>query len=93
MGVDRAGGPAADHAAPVHLILAKKMRVPILPVVISGTHTALPKHSLNFHGRQHLHIRILEPIPAEQFADLSVEDLTEMARTLLASQLEEMTPA
>jgi hypothetical protein len=37
--------------------------------------------------------QLLEPIPAEQFADLSVEDLTERVRTLVASQLEEMSPA
>jgi len=73
--------------------LAKKMAVPILPVVISGTNAALPKHSLNFHGRQHMHIRMLEPIPVEQFANMSVEDLTEMVRTRVANGLEEMTPA
>ena len=78
---------------PGAFILAKKMDLPILPVVISGTNAALPKHSLNFHGRQHMRIRMLEPIPAEQVASLSVEDLTEMVRTLVARQLEEMTPA
>jgi len=69
------------------------MDVPILPVVISGTNAALPKHSLNFHGRQHIHIRMLEPIPAEQVAHLSVEDLTERVRTLVANQLAEMMQA
>jgi hypothetical protein len=78
---------------PGAFILAKKMAVPILPVVISGTNAALPKHSLNFHGRQHMHIRMLEPIPVEQFANMSVEDLTEMVRTRVANGLEEMTPA
>ncbi|MCB2145414.1 MAG: 1-acyl-sn-glycerol-3-phosphate acyltransferase [Deltaproteobacteria bacterium] len=78
---------------PGAFILAKKMDLPILPMVISGTNAALPKHSLNFHGRQHMHIRMLEPIPAEQVGSLSVEDLTEKVRALVASQLEEMRPA
>ena len=77
---------------PGAFIIAKKMAVPILPVVISGTNAALPKHSLNFHGRQHMRIRTLEPIPAEQFATMSVEDLTEMVRTRVANGLEQMMP-
>ena len=78
---------------PGAFILAKNMDLPILPVVISGINAALPEHSLNFHGRQHMHIRILAPIPAERVANLSVEDLTELVRNLVASQLAEMTPA
>jgi len=72
---------------PGAFILAKKMGVPILPVVISGTHAALPKHSLNFHGRQHMHIRLLNPIPAEQVADMTVEALSERTRTIIATEL------
>lgn len=68
-------------------VLAQKMNIPILPVVISGTNAALPKHSLNFHGRQHMHIRVLDPIPAKRFTDMPVADLTEMVRDRLADEL------
>jgi len=71
--------------------LAQKMGVPILPVVISGTHAALPKHSLNFHGRQHMYIRVLSPIPPEQITDMTVEALSERVRTIIATELEKMT--
>ena len=68
-------------------ILAKKMQVPILPVVISGTKEALPKHSLNFHGSHKVRIRVLEPVDYERFADLSAKDTAEMVRDIIAAEL------
>ena len=68
-------------------ILAKKMAVPILPVVISGTRDALPKHSLNFHGSHQVRIRVLEPVDYERFADLSAKDTAEMIRDIIAAEL------
>ncbi len=38
--------------------LAKKMKIPILPIVISGTNKALPKYSVNFHGVQKIYLKI-----------------------------------
>ncbi|BBO69540.1 1-acyl-sn-glycerol-3-phosphate acyltransferase [Desulfosarcina alkanivorans] len=78
---------------PGAFILAKKMAVPILPVVISGTNAALPKHSLNFHGRQQMVIRILDPIPPEQFNDLSVEALSDRVHAIISDALKKMAPA
>lgn len=75
---------------PGAFVLAKKMKIPILPVVISGTHTALPKKSLNFHGRQQIRIRMLHPIEPEQFEKIPAEELTERVQALIASKLEEM---
>jgi len=69
-------------------ILAKKMMVPILPVVISGTRDALPKHSLNFHGSHKVSIKVLEPVPYERFADLSAKDIAEMIRDIIAAEIE-----
>jgi len=68
-------------------ILAKKMKIPILPVVISGTRDALPKHSLNFHGSHKVRIRVLEPVDYERFADLSAQDTAEMIRDIIAAEL------
>ena len=76
---------------PGAFILAKTMRIPILPVVISGTHAALPKHSLNFHGRQHMRIRVLDPIAPERFDGLAAETLAEQVRNLIAEALKTMT--
>ncbi len=69
------------------------MGVPILPVAISGTNAALPKYSLNFHGRQRLFIRLLPPIGVEQVSGMSVEGLAEMARAMIAGELAKLTSA
>ena len=65
---------------PGAFILAHQMKLPILAVAISGTQKALPKHSLNFHGRHEIRVEVLEEIPHEKFAQLSVEDTAEMVR-------------
>jgi 1-acyl-sn-glycerol-3-phosphate acyltransferase len=72
---------------PGAFILAHQMKLPILPVVIQGTKDALPKHSLNFHGRQHFRISVLDPIPYEVYSRQSVADTTDMVRRLIADAL------
>lgn len=74
---------------PGAFILAKKMHLPILPIVINGTKAALPKYSLNFHGHHRLRIEILEEIPPETVADLSAEELAESVRNTIAEQVDE----
>ena len=72
---------------PGAFILAQKMEVPILPVVIEGTRAALPKYSLNFHGRHQLRIRVLEAIAYPTFAGLTPEAISEMVRNRFAAHL------
>ena len=69
-------------------ILAKKMQIPILPVVITGTKTALPKHSMNFHGSQKMSIRVLEPVDYERFAHLTAKETGDMIRDIIAAELD-----
>ncbi len=70
--------------------LAKEKKVPILPVVVSGTNKALPKYSMNFNGIQKMYIRIFEEIPVSAFENLSVEDTALMVRRLIIEKLNEM---
>jgi 1-acyl-sn-glycerol-3-phosphate acyltransferase len=72
---------------PGAFILAHQMKLPILAVAISGTQKALPKHSLNFHGRHAIRIEVLEEIPYARFADLSVEQTADMVRQRIAAHL------
>ncbi len=65
--------------------LAHRMKLPILAVAISGTQKALPKHSLNFHGRHDIRIEVLEEIAYDTFAHLSVDDTAEMVRQRIMS--------
>ena len=52
------------HFKPGAFALASKLGLPVLPVVIAGTAAALPKHSLSFHGRQQITVRVLPPMQA-----------------------------
>lgn len=72
---------------PGAFILAKQLHVPILPVVIDGTRAALPKYSLNFHGRHPIRIKVLDAISPLDFADLTIEQLSGMVRTMIAAEM------
>lgn len=67
--------------------LAHKMKLPLLAVAINGTLRALPKYSLNFHGRHELDIEVLGEIPYSAFKDLSVEDTAKMVRARIAAHI------
>lgn len=70
--------------------LAKKKKIPILPVVISGTNKALPKYSINFHGKQKILIQIFDEIPYQAFEKLSVEETAAMVRDFIIKNLNEL---
>lgn len=70
-------------------LLAHKMKVPILPVVIAGTREALPKYSLNFHGKHNITIEVLSEIAVRDFETLSVEDTSEMVRKIISEKIRE----
>ena len=71
-------------------LLAKELNLPIMPVVIEGTRDALPKHGLLLEQRAELpiHIRILEPIPADVAE--SAEALSELVRNRMIEGLAEL---
>jgi 1-acyl-sn-glycerol-3-phosphate acyltransferase len=69
--------------------LALKTRTPILPIVIFGTADALPKRGFVLQGRHQIRIRVLDPIPPERYADMSVDELTTYVREVIASELGE----
>ena len=64
-------------------VLAKRLDVPILPLVINGSRTALPKNSFNFHGKTHVEVTVLDPINPETFADKTAKELAEEVQTLI----------
>lgn len=74
---------------PGAFILAHQAKVPIQPLVINGTKNALPKHSIGFHGHHPIDLRILEPIPYQAFAELSVEETAQMVRELILEHVKE----
>ncbi len=68
-------------------ILAKKMRVPIMPVIVEGTRFALPKYSVNFHGKHPIRVRVLDEIPYEEFASLTEEELSKKVWDYMNAEL------
>jgi 1-acyl-sn-glycerol-3-phosphate acyltransferase len=72
---------------PGAFLLAHKMKRPLLAVAINGTRKALPKYSLNFHGRQELAIEVLGEIPYSEFKDLSVDETAAMVRERIAAHV------
>ena len=70
-------------------IVAKKMKIPILPIAINGSKNALPKHSLNFHGRHKMRIKVLDEIGYERFKDLSVEETAALVRKRIIEEVDE----
>ncbi len=75
---------------PGAFILAKKMDVPILPIVISGTNKALPKYSFNFHGSYDIQVRVLDEIPPEAFEKLTVEEFSDKVRQTMIEELDQI---
>ncbi len=67
--------------------LAHKMKLPILPIVVSGTNKALPKYSMNFHGTQKIIIKIFDEIPYGDFKDKTVEETAAMVRDFMIRNL------
>lgn len=75
---------------PGAFILAHKLKLPILPIAISGTHKALPKYSMNYHGIHNLYLHVLEEIPYSAFSSLSVAATAEMVRNIIIENVEKL---
>ncbi len=75
---------------PGAFMLAKEKKVPILPMVVSGTREALPKKSFDYHGVHKIWLRVLDEIPYERFADMNVEDVAEMVRNIMLEAYEKL---
>lgn len=56
-------------------VLATRLKKPILPIVINGSRTALPKNSFNFHGETHVDVTVLPPIMPDSFGEDSAKNL------------------
>ena len=74
---------------PGAFILAKKARVPILPVIINNTRDALPKYSLRIQGKHCMKVQVLDEIPVSAFEHLEVDEISAMVKNKIASHLKE----
>ena len=68
--------------------MAVDLRLPILPITITGTHDILPSDSLDlFPGRAHMIIH--KPIESAGYADDNLDELVDRARRVIESELRE----
>jgi len=68
--------------------LAKDAKRPLLPIVVHGTASALPKRGVILRGRHRIRIEVLDPIPYAEFEKEDVEDLALRVRELIGDHLE-----
>lgn len=70
-------------------LLAVECGVPVIPIVVTGTATALPRHGLVFNQRAHCRVKVLPPVHPDQF-DGDVGALREHVRDLIIREKDEM---
>jgi 1-acyl-sn-glycerol-3-phosphate acyltransferase len=63
--------------------LALKSKKPILPIILNGTGDAAPKKGFVFRKNKNLRVRVLDPVPYSEFANLSPAGLTKKMRDLM----------
>lgn len=69
--------------------LACEAGCPLIPIAISGSHLALPKHGFIFRQRATIHVRVLDPLDPRAFA--SPEALKAAARDVIAANVAELS--
>ena len=72
---------------PGAFILAKKLKLPILPIVIKGTADAMKKEGYNFKAKRAMSVEVLPAISPEQYANMSLKELTLHTQELINQAL------
>jgi 1-acyl-sn-glycerol-3-phosphate acyltransferase len=67
--------------------LAQDAKRPLLPIVVHGTASALPKRGFILQGRHQIVIEVLDPIAYPDFAEEDAEDFMLRVRELIAEHL------
>jgi len=70
--------------------LAKATGRPILPIVVDGTASALPKRGFVLRGRHRIRVSVLDEIPPASFAAESPEELTLRVQALIGDALKSL---
>jgi 1-acyl-sn-glycerol-3-phosphate acyltransferase len=76
------------NEGPFHL--AVREQVPILPLVVEGSGAALPRNSWLFGPAQDIHLRILEPVPVDNWTLKQVPALRDAVRQRIVNELDRL---
>jgi 1-acyl-sn-glycerol-3-phosphate acyltransferase len=69
--------------------IAKRAKVRIQPIVITGTYKILPRYQFILSPVAHITVKVLDPIPVETVASLSTEELKDVAYQRITAELPE----
>ena len=72
---------------PGPFMLAHKLKLPILPLVISGTGKALPKYSLTLDGTKQISLKVLPEIPYSSYSSLTITETAMMVRQVIIDNI------
>ncbi|HOP64102.1 MAG TPA: lysophospholipid acyltransferase family protein [Spirochaetota bacterium] len=78
---------------PGAFMLAHRLKLPVLPVVISGTCEALPKYSISLNGTKNISMKVLPEIPYSSFASQTITETAMMVRNIVKDELDRQTGA
>lgn len=70
--------------------LAVRVKVPIVPVIIDGTHEALPKKGFIFKKRKKIIVRVLSPVPPSSWGTEDPGQLMQIFQNLMESELNKL---
>jgi 1-acyl-sn-glycerol-3-phosphate acyltransferase len=73
--------------------LAIREQVPVLPLVIEGSGSALPRNTWMFTGTQDIRLRVLEPVPVEGWTTKQAPALRDFVRQTIADELHRLRAA
>ena len=62
-------------------------KVPIIPIVVDGTGRAIPKEGMLIKGRTKITVKVLDPIPYEQFPSYDPAVLKEYVKEIIQKEL------
>jgi 1-acyl-sn-glycerol-3-phosphate acyltransferase len=79
------GGMLPFNEGPFQLAIRERIR--ILPVVVEGSRSALPRNSWIFGGRQQIRLRILEAVPVDGWDVKRTAELCDNVRRIMVDEL------
>ncbi len=68
--------------------LARKTETAVVPLVIRGTHDALPKHGFVLRGRHSISVTVLPEVPVNTVESMTTTELTAYVRDLIATEIQ-----
>ena len=82
--------PGRPGGKPGAFKVALEERADILPLVIAGTREAIPKHSWRVEKRSILFLKVLDPVPAKDFQNQTLDELRVKIRSQIVEEFQKL---